>query len=198
MPNAPVLRGLLRCCGYGAALCLATSVVQAQENTRCVDVVRPNGQPGVQCVIPQSARGNLALQSQPSLRNDQDREAVRQQLYSNIMSYVRGQKIRWGRLGGLDFAPTYRAATLPKALAVCVDWDSSTPTRLNLQGQGNFQFVTGAGTCEPKTKAQAIQCVVKECQENASGASGSTCTVVDVSDGNALVLPPSWLRRFSQ
>ena len=144
--------------------------------------------------LPPAPPQNVSL---PDLNSAPARQVVRDQFYTSIIRYVRSRDIQWGRLAGRPFAQEYDRAHRPKAVAVCLDWTNSTPARLNILGQGNFQFVTGANpTCRPKTIDQVTRCVIQECRRWAKCGTNTSCTVVDVNGANALVLPPDWIKRF--
>jgi hypothetical protein len=132
-----------------------------------------------------------------SLASQEAREKVRRQFYNGLINYVRGQDILWGRLKGQNFGAAYRAASRPKALAVCIDWRTSTPSRLDSLGKSKFQFVTGDGECRPTTVKEAVACAIRDCKQYACD-DGTTCTLIDVNGSNALSLPASWIRRYSR
>jgi hypothetical protein len=134
-----------------------------------------------------------------SLASGEAREKVRREFYNGLINYVRGQDILWGRLKGQNFAAAYRAASRPKALAVCIDWRTSTPSRLDSLGKNKFQFVTGDNNeCAPKTTREAVACVIRDCRQYTGCDDGTTCTLIDVNNSNALSLPASWVRRYSR
>lgn len=127
-------------------------------------------------------------------------EQIRANLYSAIMEYIGGETITRGKpeFRNRLFRDAYRGAQSPKAVAACIDWRSSTPSRLNLTGKGKFQFVTGNGDCKPSDSKHAISCAVAECRAYSGCGGSEVCTVVDADGRNELRPPDSWIQRFIQ
>jgi hypothetical protein len=124
---------------------------------------------------------------------------VRTTLHQAIMEYIGSQIITRGRpeFIGKPFRTAYRTAKTPKAVAICLDWASSTPSRVNIaKGQAQFQFITGAGTCKPKSEQDAGECAVAECNQHASCSGKQSCELLDVNDENKLSPPASWTKRW--
>jgi Caspase domain len=73
---------------------------------------------------------------------------------------------------------------LPKALAACIDWATSTPIRLEHRG---FAFTTGA-----LSQSDADERALSYCYRSTNGCE---CTLVDRSGNNAIVFPAEWMEQ---
>ena len=127
-------------------------------------------------------------------------EQIRSNLYSAIMEYIGGETVTRGKSEFRNrlFRDAYRAAQSPKAVAACIDWRNSTPSRLNLTGKGKFQFITGTGDCKPSDSKHAISCAVAECRAYSGCGGSEVCTIVDSDGRNELRPPEAWINRFVQ
>jgi hypothetical protein len=195
----------LCCNGASAQTTILGDVYIDQRAADCpVAVVRSNSTVFVCCprifggekLTPDMIKGicgegrNIAA---PPLTNIQ----VKQRLYATIMGYVNRKMIERGRLANNPFRKAYAEASGPKALAVCINWENTTPYKINTGQKRNWQFITGDGTCGPKNQSEARQCVLNECQLHAKCDRSQVCTIVDVDHANAIDPPASWLRRHS-
>ena len=93
------------------------------------------------------------------------------------------------------FRDVYPGLGGPRALAVCVDWQTSMPDRLNLRGRAAFAFAGAASSCRPTTDQQARDCALKDCRQRSQCGGDETCVVADVDGRNALTPPGDWSQR---
>lgn len=124
--------------------------------------------------------------------------AIRANFYKVILAFTRPRVITRGRPEyiGRTLGAVYAQGARPKALAVCVNWQASTPQQLAFHPSSGWQFVTGTGSCNPTTPIEAAQCALRDCQRHVTACGqGQSCAVVDINDGNALQLPAAWARR---
>jgi hypothetical protein len=109
------------------------------------------------------------------------------QLYDSLMRRILAQKLKGAITPGDEGKDNYyKAASTksPKAMAVCIDWEKSTPHRLEHRG---ISFASGE-----KAQIDADERALSQCYRVASGCQ---CTIVDRNDANAIVFPAVWLAR---
>jgi hypothetical protein len=177
---------------------LSMNQAGAQDNASwtCREIVLSNGFTGLICTKPTpSPPSSPELGPAPGLTKE-DMEGIRRQFYTNIMNYIRPRTISRGRGQGEIVARVYAAAAKPKALAVCINWNTTTPKQLNLLGGSKFWFISAANICAPSNEAEAARCAISTCQRLVDCGSGRTCTVVDVNDRNALRFPKGWIDKY--
>ncbi len=116
--------------------------------------------------------------------------AIAAQLYTSLMRRILAQKMK----GGISPADEgkdnyYRAATTKplKAMAACIDWERSTPHRLEQRG---YSFASGE-----KTQVDADERALSQCYRVTNGCQ---CTIIDRSDVNALAFPAAWVAKHKQ
>jgi len=112
------------------------------------------------------------------------------QLYASLMRRIMAQKLK-GFFTQTDEGKDnyYKDATTksPKAMAVCIDWEKSTPHRLEHRG---FSFASGE-----KSQIDADERALSQCYR---ATNSCQCTIVDRSDTNALVFPAAWAAKHKQ
>jgi hypothetical protein len=104
-------------------------------------------------------------------------------LYESLMRRILAQKLK-GSVNPSDEGKDnyYKSgANPPKAMAVCMDWEKSTPIRLEFRG---FSFSHNGPTQQDVDERALSQCyrITNNC----------LCTIVDRNDTNALTFPAAW------
>jgi uncharacterized caspase-like protein len=106
----------------------------------------------------------------------------REQLYQSLMRRILAAKLR-GAINATDEGKDnyYRTGVrAPKAMAACIDWEKSTPIRLEHRG---FSFA------HSDSQGDADERALSQCYRIANGC---PCIIVDRNDTNAIVFPPAW------
>lgn len=191
-----VMKFLLACLVVFTFIAVAESH-GAWASVQWIETIDSNGESHVE--IKRSPDGtSTADRSKTPRRAVEPAELMRKEFYDSIMNYIRTRKITRGTQAGQRFGAVYRRAARPKALAVCINWNQSYGLKLNMVGGTRFQFSTGTGQCRKQNPTMSIeQCVISDCQSQASCPRGTRCTVVDINDRNALKFPRDWNERTS-
>jgi hypothetical protein len=107
---------------------------------------------------------------------------TRTALYESLMRRTLALKLR-GTINPSDEGKDnyYRSTKSPKAMAVCMDWEKSTPIRLEHRG---FSFASNGPTQEDVDERALSQCY--------RGTNNCLCTIIDRNDTNALTFPAAW------
>ena len=96
------------------------------------------------------------------------------------------------------FRDTYPALTQPRALAVCISWDNSSPSVLQLQVPRQGWVVSKtSGHCEIRNELEAEACAVSKCIESRQCEGSRTCMAVDANGLNAIRLPRKWKEKHN-
>jgi Caspase domain len=122
--------------------------------------------------------------------------AVRETLYQTIMSSF-SQRIA-GRGDGESVTESYREhRDPPKAMAICIDWTTTTPTALN-PGQSNASYRrSGNVGCRGLSPKQCGQSVLQLCEERGTCKTrGQKCLLIDINGRNEIVLDDAWVKKF--
>jgi hypothetical protein len=110
---------------------------------------------------------------------------IRQKIYMYLINWAVGSDFRH-RDGGAATTNKYYTERANKALAVCMDWDASTPDRPMPRAYG-----ASWGHREQKNAQDVATAKCREFQRSKS----CTCTLLDENNRSVLVLPPSFVRR---
>jgi uncharacterized caspase-like protein len=108
------------------------------------------------------------------------------QLYESLMRRILAHKMG-GQIIAADAGKDnpYRTDAKPlKALAACIDWERSTPVRLEYTG---YSFATGE-----KSQVDADERARSQCYRVSKGCQ---CTLIDRNDSNAIVFPAAWVEQ---
>jgi uncharacterized caspase-like protein len=107
---------------------------------------------------------------------------IRTALYESLMRRILAQKLK-GRINPDDEGKDnyYRSTKAPKAMAVCMDWEKSTPIRLEHRG---FSFASNGPTQDDVDERALSQCY--------RFTNNCLCTVIDRNDTNAVTFPAAW------
>jgi hypothetical protein len=184
----------VRCLGLAAALHFDAGTAASAQNY----------QSGCNIYVYGSVHGDAIIYcykpGEPQNSKRLSAEQIRSNLYSAVMEYIGGETITRGKSEFRNrlFRDVYPHAQSPKAVAACIDWRNSTPSRLNLTGKGKFQFITGNGDCRPSDSRHAVSCAVAECRAYSGCGGGEVCTVVDADGRNELRPPEAWMQRIIQ
>ena len=116
-----------------------------------------------------------------------DLPRVTQQMYKFLMEWALGAgSRREGQTGALT-QNQYLQMPNNKALAVCIDWDASTPELPKAIAYGMWR---GA-----RTQTSARDQAMAKCREFQQGRAKCDCTLVDDNWSSVLVLPGSFVKR---
>jgi hypothetical protein len=110
-------------------------------------------------------------------------ESTSAALYDSLMRRILAQKLR-GVINPTDEGKEnyYKTGSKPpKAMAACIDWEKSTPIRLEYS---SFSFASNGPTQQDVDERALSQCY------RLTG--GCRCTIVDRNDSNAIALPAAW------
>jgi hypothetical protein len=80
----------------------------------------------------------------------------------------------------------YRESPPQKALAACIDWERSSPFRLEYRTFGFSQ--------NNRLQKDADERALSNCYRSRPGDAICDCVIVDRNDENALILPPGWVK----
>ncbi len=124
-------------------------------------------------------------------------EEISASVYRTAMGFLNTQAATRGRpeFRGKTFWQVYGSEPTPKAVAMCINWDASTPSQLNITSRGSWEFVTKTGSCGPRTSTDAVRCALNNCVLTDKCKNGQQCVVVDVNGANALKLPSDFVSR---
>jgi hypothetical protein len=112
--------------------------------------------------------------------------SIRTELYDSLMRRILAQKLR-GLITPSDEGKDnyYKTGSKnPKAMAVCIDWEKSTPIRLEYR---SFSFASNGPTQQDVDERALSQCY--------RITDGCRCTIVDRNDNNAIAFPDAWAEK---
>ena len=133
--------------------------------------------------------------TRPSLQRS--RAEVRDALYRSIMEHM--SKRRSSRDMEQTASENYHTAPRPKAMAVCIDWEKTTPTVLNSGGLTGAYSGRGNTGCRGLSSDQCGRYARKRCHNRGLCSSrGQKCVLVDINGRNALRLDEAWVKQFAQ
>jgi hypothetical protein len=116
--------------------------------------------------------------------------AIATRLYDSLMRRILAQKLK-GNIVPSDEGKDnpYRHANINpmKAMAACIDWEKSTPHRLEQRG---YSFASGE-----KTQIDADERALSQCYRVTNGCQ---CAIIDRSNTNTIVFPPAWVEKHKQ
>jgi Caspase domain len=106
-------------------------------------------------------------------------------LYESLMRRILARKLG-GKINPNDEGKDnhYMSIKELKALAACIEWEKSTPIRLEYRG---FAF-----SHSTSTQADADERALSSCYRITNGCQ---CTIVDRNGDNALTFPPAWTEK---
>lgn len=122
--------------------------------------------------------------------------SVTEKAYASLMSYARSvivSKSNWRDNIGKSVGDLYIGGVAPKALAVCVYWETSTPDNM-VATKTYFDYSSKVPRSESQVKSHSLQ----NC-ETLRTQSGEKCQCihVDFSGRNVLEPPAWWIKKHS-
>ncbi len=115
---------------------------------------------------------------------------ISDQLYESLMRRILAQKLKGNIVAsdeGRDNFYRQAIAKPSKAMAACINWEVSTPHRLEMKG---FSFATGEAN-----QRDADERALSQCYRVTNGCS---CTVIDRSDANSVAYPDTWVAKHKR
>ena len=112
--------------------------------------------------------------------------SISAELYDSLMRRILAQKLRGVITPSDEGKENYykTASKHPKAMAVCIDWEKSTPIRLEYR---SFSFASNG-----PTQLDADERALSQCYRITDGC---RCTIVDRNDTNTIVFPDTWAEK---
>ena len=81
---------------------------------------------------------------------------------------------------------------LPKAMAVCIDWEKTTPSVLNAGAKSGAYNGRADEACHSLSGEQCGRYTYNKCRDRGCRVTGQQCVLVDVNGRNALTLDEAW------
>jgi hypothetical protein len=107
--------------------------------------------------------------------------------YRLLMDWALSQKVRHSRIPeNIGKINPYRERDGPKAMAICINWEASTPTK---HSAITWAFAT---RFSQRTRAESMHWRFERCKGYA--AFECECVIVDCNDKSAFSLPAAWLK----
>lgn len=132
----------------------------------------------------------------PSAPIRRSREEIRDNLYRAIMEQL--TRTRATRDEAQNVAENYRAAPSPKAMAVCIDWEKTTPSVLNAGAKSGAYNGRADEACHSLSGEQCGRYTYNKCRDRGCRVTGQQCVLVDVNGRNALTLDEAWAKKFAR